>query len=197
MKVYQIFLITVLFCCQKIQSQTINNPSDSLCKLSFIKAYYIQIKAETKSGLINMNGVSYKMIDIDKNNKKTYRTFISDLYNQIYYTPYLSQLGGYYSALNYCKDPLTINIINNLSQFKLKETFWLEELLSKNIVLRKKLDDGTKVIIKISKVEGMFYEIEKDYEVIDFTVSDELDIYEMNNIKEIFIPQDIVIKSIE
>lgn len=179
-----------------IRAQVIPGNSDKGCELIYKEFYYIQIQGFTKSGIVYMNGVSDTMIDVKKANKKTYRSFIEDLYYQMYYTPYLSQISSYYDALNYCRDPLIINIKDSLSQFSMKESFWLKQISMKNAFFETYLEDQTKMILIISKVRGMFYKMRKNYDEFDFTVSDELDIYEIESIKDIYVPQDIVVDDI-
>ena len=58
------------------------------------------------------------------------------------------------------------------------------------------MKNGSNIYLYISKIKGVFFIIDKNNEDLDFTMSEELDIYEMDNIKKIYVPYDIVVEDI-
>jgi len=121
------------------------------------------------------------------------RTFLNNFYDIGYYTP--SLLSFYKETVKYCGD-LFFNLLNDTKSYYTKELFFSKQISDKSIVKSINLKDGSNIQLYISKLKGVFFIIDKNNEDLDFTMSEELDIYEMDNIQRIYVPYDIVVEDI-
>jgi len=184
--------IILVFCClfaQLIISQT-NNNNCFKCKYEFKEFYYIRINYVHDSGFVYMAGLTESD---ELQLTKEAHTFLNNFYNNGYYTP--SILSFYRDVSEYCGD-LFFNMLNDTKSYYTKELFFSKQISDKTIVKNIILIAGSNIQLNISKIKGVFFIIDKNNEDLDFTMSEELDIYEMNNIQKIYVPYDIVVEDI-
>lgn len=158
------------------------------CNYEFKEFYYVRMKYVDDSGLVYMAGIT-------ESNEllltKAAHTFLNNFYDTGYYTPNLQFT--YKRMVKYCGD-IFFNMLNDTKSYYTKEYFFNKQISDKSIVKNIKLKDGSNIEFNISKLKGVFFIIDKNNEDLDFTASEELDIYEMDNIQKIYVPYDIVVE---
>jgi len=184
--------LLLIYCCffsQFIISQKIENKCFK-CNYEFKDFYYVRMNYVDDSGLVHMAGLT-------ENDKllltKEAHTFLNNFYDTGYYTP--SLFFTYREVAKYCGD-IFFNMLNDTKSYYTKEYFFNKQISDKSIVKNIKLKDGTNIEFNISKLKGVFFIMDKSNEDLDFTASEELDIYAMDNIQKIYVPYDIVVEDI-
>jgi len=124
---------------------------------------------------------------------KEARTFLDNFYDRGYYTP--SLLSFYKETVKYCGD-LFFNMLDDTKSYYTKDLFFNKQISDKTLVKNICLKNGSNIQLNISKIKGIFFIIDKSNEDLDFTMSEELDIYKMDNIQKIYVPYDIVVEDI-
>lgn len=182
----------LIYCCffsQLIFSQKIEN-NCLKCKYEFKDFYYIRINYVDESGFVYMAGLTESD---ELQVTKEAHTFLNNFYKTGYYTP--SLLSFYKSTAKYCGD-LFFNMLDDYKSYYTKELFFNKQICDKTITKNVKLKNSSNIQLSISKVKGIFFVIDKKNEDLDFTMSEELDIYQMDNIQKIYVPYDIVVEDI-
>lgn len=158
------------------------------CKYEFKEFYYVKMKYVDDSGLVYMAGLT-------ESNEllltKEAHTFLNNFYDTGYYTP--SLFFTYREVAKYCGD-IFFNMLNDTKSYYTKEYFFNKQITDKSIEKNIKLKDGSSIQFNISKLKGVFFIMDKSNEDLDFTASEELDIYAMDNIQKIYVPYDIVVE---
>lgn len=156
----------------------------------FKEFYYIRINYVYDSGIVNMNLLTENGELLLKLNEDG---LIKNFYNTGYYSP--SLLSFYKEVSKYCVD-LFFNMLNDTKSYYTKELFFSKQISDNTLVKNINLKDDSSIQLNISKIKGVFFVIDKSNEDLDFTMSEELDIYEMDNIQKIYVPYDIVVEDI-
>lgn len=167
------------------------NDSDCFkCKYEFKEFYYIRINHVYDSGIVFMNLLTENEELLLKVNEAG---LVKNFYNNGYYSP--SLLSFYRDVSKYCGD-LFFNMLNDTKSYYTKELFFSKQISDKTLVKNINLKNGSNIQLNISKIKGVFFIIDKNNEDLDFTMSEELDIYEMDNIQKIYVPYDIVVEDV-
>lgn len=174
---------------QLIFSQNSENKCFS-CEYEFKEFYYIRMNYVDDFGIVFMSGLTEKEDIILKNDSKS---FLVDFYDNGYYTPNL--FFTYKRVAKYCGD-LFFNMLDDYKSYYTKELFFNEQVSDKTMIKNVKMKNGSNIQLNISKIKGVFFIIDKNNEDLDFTMSEELDIYEMDNIQKIYVPYDIVVEDV-
>jgi len=160
------------------------------CNYEFKEFYYVSVNYVDDSGIVFMNMLTENdELPLNINGENV----VENLYNYGYYTPEL--LFFYRDVSKYCGD-LFFNMLDDTKSYYTKELFFSKQISDKTIVKNVQLKDGSNVQLSISKIKGVFFIIDKNNEDLDFIMSEELDIYEMDNIQKIYVPYDIVVEDI-
>ena|SRR5690606_31440922 len=185
----KIFLICCCLFTQFMFSQT-NENNCFKCNYEFKEFYYVSVNYVDDSGIVFMNMLTENdELPLNINGENV----VENLYNYGYYTPEL--LFFYRDVSKYCGD-LFFNMLDDTKSYYTKELFFSKQISDKTIVKNVQLKDGSNVQLSISKIKGVFFIIDKNNEDLDFIMSEELDIYEMDNIQKIYVPYDIVVEDI-
>ena len=183
LQIYFILFIQILFA-QESQTNCFK------CNYEFKEFYYIRINYVYDSGIVYMNLLTENEELLLKLNEDG---LINNFYNTGYYSP--SLLSFYKKVSKYCGD-LFFNMLNDTKSYYTKELFFSKQISDKTLVKNIILKDDSSIQLNISKIKGVFFVIDKSNEDLDFTMSEELDIYEMDNIQKNYVPYDIVVEDI-
>ncbi|WP_448607153.1 hypothetical protein [Paenimyroides ceti] len=184
-----LILLSVFFYIQLMFSQNVVKKCLS-CQYEFKAFYYVRIIYKDSSGLYYMNGLTEKAKIILSNDSKL---FFDSFYDTTNYTPRFPSF--YDDVAKYCGD-IFYTMLDDTKSYYTKELFFNKQISDKTIVKNFVLKNNINVEIKISKIKGVFFILDKNDENLDFTMSNELDIYQMDNIQKIYVPYDIVVEDV-
>lgn len=184
-------ILIYCFCfVQLVYSQSSDNKCFN-CEYEFKEFYYIRINYVDDHSIVYMSGLTEKNeLTLIKDDGER---FLVDFYNNGYYTPNL--LSFYKDVAKYCGD-LFYNMLDDHKSYYTKELFFSKQVSDKTIIKNVKMMNGRSVQLNISKIKGVFFLIDKNNSDLDFIISNELDIYEMDNIQKIYVPYDIVVEDV-
>ena len=185
-------ILIYCFCfVQLVYSQNSENKCFN-CEYEFKEFYYIRMNYIDDSGIVFMSGLTENEEIILKNDSDS-KSFLVSFYDNGYYTP--SLLPFYKGIAKYCGD-LFFNMLNDYKSYYTKEMFFNKQVSDKTMIKNVKMKNGSNIQLNISKIKGVFFIIDKNNEDLDFTMSEELDIYEMDNIQKIYVPYDVVVEDV-
>lgn len=180
-KLLKALFISITVCCS-------TNGQSLDCNILNEDFFFIKFDIRSNSNYpIIMCGIT-KNVKINNLKTENIDIFINDFYKNIYYVPEIG-LSGYNSIISECmgKEKASIYIKQN----PLIGSIMTEKLSFKCIKQKIKLKSGETVYFEITKIKGTFFVMNKKNKAIGST-SMELNIKEIDNIEECFIPFKII-----